>query len=440
MAAISFKEISRNTESLLELGKQAEARVKACQARVLSCINDYEDSKIALEEASIPDDDGYPRGDISDAQASVSAALRALESSKKDFDSAKANLESINSKKESQVSEIEDYSRIEKANLEKLKQLQNLAFAENSKQSYEGIVSNVNAAEDARLSLLESLGKKAMPDYVNSSSGSSIDFSFEGSSGFDSQSVSTGEFSAGGPIPSVGAGLGSVGNPFSTMTSDSFFEESVNNSTDLFSSEDTVHSNSINKNFSVEKTGHLYDFELSYKDKIAWIQQVVSGCSESEAMDIVNSAEYYSGNGYKEIHRDSQAKLPDTQRILRIFDNNRVGVFDGTIYRGLSFDTKEKILSLLSNSIAFSWKEPGITSFSSDLGCAEEFANQKEWGLVLRCNNNKTAIPFRHMSKMSWECEVLSPGGILNKGWTVDEKSIRIDNERKCVYADIFEN
>lgn len=180
------------------------------------------------------------------------------------------------------------------------------------------------------------------------------------------------------------------------------------------------------------------DHEMTKEEKIDWVSSVLPDAGRAEVTRITESMEFYSGNGYSPIHWDSKAELQETRDILRVFDGHNVASFEGTIHRGLSFDSEKEIMHLLKKSRGV-WTEPGITSFSADKKVAEQFASDKEWGLVLTCTNNKTAIPFRHMSKLSFEDEVLSPGGHRNNGWIIDKNSIVIDRVKKKIYAYIYE-
>ena len=184
-------------------------------------------------------------------------------------------------------------------------------------------------------------------------------------------------------------------------------------------------------------SSQIADDELSSEEKVDWVSSVVPGIDRAEAGRIVRAMEDYSGQGYKTIHYDKEGVLPETRDILRVFDSGKAPVYQGTIYRGLSFHSKREINKLLRRSKG-TWKEPGITSFSRSKDVAEEFAGP-EWGMVMRCGNNKSGIPFRHMSMISGEDEILSPGGHRNSGWKINYDSIRIDRANRRVYVDIEE-
>lgn len=189
--------------------------------------------------------------------------------------------------------------------------------------------------------------------------------------------------------------------------------------------------------YSSLKNGAQETHFFSHDEKNDWVLSAVPNSNLNDAKRIVESMETYSGNGYVSIHKDSEAKLSRTQDILEVFDGGVVQPYKGTIYRGLSFSSEREIEQLLQLG---EWNEPGITSFTSSKKVAEEyFANKGEWGLVLSCNNNKTAIPFRHISIIPAEEEVLSPGSHRNDGWIIDKESITVDKKKHMIYADIIE-
>lgn len=189
---------------------------------------------------------------------------------------------------------------------------------------------------------------------------------------------------------------------------------------------------------SHSKSGQLSDGELPYEQKVAWVEKMVPGWSKKEAERAVGEMEIYSGWGYDEVHKDSEGKLQTTQDILTIMDSPNTPVYNGTIYRGVSFSSKEALMDALKRSPGV-WKEPGITSFSSDWTVADGFASQKDWGLVLTCDDNKTGIPFKHISQLSHEDEVLSPGGHRVPGWSYNPQDVTIDNARKKVFIRVHE-
>lgn len=180
------------------------------------------------------------------------------------------------------------------------------------------------------------------------------------------------------------------------------------------------------------------DHELTRDEKISWVNSTVPSATKTDAERIVRSMEQYSGNGYDSIHWDKNGEMEETKDILQVFDSGKVNAYKGVIHRGLSFDSKRDLMKALSRGHG-DWVEPGITSFSASETVAEDFASRKKWGLVLTCSNNKSAIPFRHMSLLSWEDEVLSPGAHRNSGWKIDMSSVRVDKVKRIVYADISE-
>lgn len=178
--------------------------------------------------------------------------------------------------------------------------------------------------------------------------------------------------------------------------------------------------------------------EWPFDKKIDWVCKAIPYIDKVSAKQIANSMVYYSGTGYNRIHWDKEGNLPETKDILKVFDSKYIPAYQGPIYRGLSFASKRKIKKLLKNRKNV-WKEDGITSFSRNKSVAEELARKDKWGLVLSCDNNKSAIPFWNISASSWEEEVLSPGGHRNNGWRINYDSILIDKDEHIVYAEVEE-
>lgn len=186
----------------------------------------------------------------------------------------------------------------------------------------------------------------------------------------------------------------------------------------------------------------VVDREMSKEEKVEWIRQVVPGTGSEEAKSIVKAMEHYSGNGYGNIHWDENGSMHETKEILKVFDSGKVPAYIGVIHRGLSFASEKELVRRLKRAKheGWIWTEPGITSFSTDMVIAEEeFAKKGDWGLVLTCESNKSAIPFRHMSVNDWEKEVLSPGGHRNRGWKIDPSSYRKDKNNKIIYLTMKE-
>ncbi len=186
----------------------------------------------------------------------------------------------------------------------------------------------------------------------------------------------------------------------------------------------------------------IADHEFTRQEKLDWVCSVVPGCGPQEAERIVASMEAYSGADFSRIHWDADGAEPETGDILKVFDAGRAPVYRGDIYRGLRFGNYDQAMKVLMAGRG-TWTEPGITSFSTDINISEqEFAGHSgdQWGLLFTCRDNKTAIPFQHMSVNSREAEVLSPGGHRNSGWRIDFDSLVIDHDKHMIYADIYEN
>lgn len=178
---------------------------------------------------------------------------------------------------------------------------------------------------------------------------------------------------------------------------------------------------------------------MSETERISWVQRVLPGSTWEEAEATANAADNYSKSAYYSIHRDSLGADSDTRDLLRLFASPNTPVYEGDIYRGVRFSSMDKLNEALSSGV---WRETGITSFSSKRSVAESFAGD-DVGLILTCKNNKTAMPFQHLSFYgAGEAEILSPGGARNVSWTLDLSSRRtvVKNGVPMVYIDMIEN
>lgn len=454
----SIKEINRKAEQLIEQGNKAQQAVKACQSRVAALSSEVMAARVELAQASQTDEEGNTVGDVGAAQARLNMIENQLEAGRRALEQAKTEVERINSQKEAQVQEISRHNEVSKANLDKLSKLSSMAFSENSEALSAGIAERLNEAEDARVALLRSMGKEVSPSYVRVGREGTSSASWDGggvASSFDHEQTGNGKGVGSFTTPIAAAAAGSsIGATFMngqpTKVDGGISKEA--SAFDKLSAYMRDHNYGIDDYDTYSKDPEwqklhaavypdyhqVANHELPRDEKIDWIISNVPCESRADAETIVDSMEWYSVNGYDEIHWDEDCKLPDTHNILRAFDSSSIKPYKGVIYRGLSFKSKKDLMKALLNDDGV-WNEPGITSFSASEEIAEEFASQKEWGLIFTCTDNKSAIPFRHISRLSREDEVLSPGKHRNSGWDIDMDSIRVDNERRFVYANIYE-
>ena len=168
---------------------------------------------------------------------------------------------------------------------------------------------------------------------------------------------------------------------------------------------------------------------MSIPERIEWVKNI-TGVDDMEAQKIVEACKHYSLGGYRDIHNGNNAK--EEALIDFLINHPNVPQFMGKTYRGVHIKSDlhgmtadEKIMSIINGGV---WKEPGITSFSIDRSTAEDFAdvsgtskNTSKTGprSVILESDNKSGMPFRHLSNLSYENEILMPSSVKHRGWDI---------------------
>ncbi len=192
---------------------------------------------------------------------------------------------------------------------------------------------------------------------------------------------------------------------------------------------------------------HFFDHKISYPERVDWMKSV-TGTSEYES-DLMTQATYdYTGNYYDDIHDGT-----DTDRIQQIdkfLNNPNVPVYSGTTYRGVeirpSKDGSKTAYEVAQQLVsANNWKEPGITSFSTEISTARSFAGthsnpDKRCGIVIINEQNLSAVPVKHLSHYFNENEVLHPSSIKDRGFKIDHSRTHFDSSKSVFYIYVKEN
>lgn len=199
-----------------------------------------------------------------------------------------------------------------------------------------------------------------------------------------------------------------------------------------------------------ETTEHVADHELTSKQKRAWVGIACPGLTQEERIAAVKALEHYSGMGFRAIHKSNPDNNPKVAREIELIDRVLGGknapIYKGAIYRGVDYSGSEAELRKIIKS--GQWTETGITSFSSDAGTAKSFAHANtNWSegisVILRvpAGKNLSGVPFKHLSNISSEDEVLMPSSVKDRGWTIkNSKWTTNEHGRKVVYLDVEEN
>lgn len=174
--AISYKEIGKKAETLIEQGKEADRNVQRYQASVNAANSRVVMARQQIEMASRTDEDGNPLGDIESARASLAVAEHQLAYSRQRLEVAQGEARRVTQEKSEHVHEIEEHNQTERSNLQKLRQLRAKAFSTDSEILTDGIAQRINEAEDTRVELMRSMGIDTAADYVSEGNDSSVDY------------------------------------------------------------------------------------------------------------------------------------------------------------------------------------------------------------------------------------------------------------------------
>ena len=465
-----FSEMTKKTESLIELGYETEEEERETGKDAAAAMAVLQRAENALENAQAEaDEDGFSCSNVTSAEAEVSRASAQYYAYASIHEAAVDKLNEVNREKSAHIRKLESYTEAEEKNLAQLQKLAGMAFSENASKTYQGMVSRIGEAQRSKAMLEEASGMT--PTGYSGTAGGSIGSSENGYSNELSTSYSV-DYSGGsgssshvltGKGTSKGAGSDTaMGRLMQYMSDHNYGSQDY-----AVYSKDPVWQNlhsavypDENKKGVVNKTTEsvehreekiqkvqVPDHSLTEYEKMNWLHSVLPDEDMSTIRRIVDEMYDYSlpdkdGGTYREVHNDKQCQRQDTKDMLKVFDSERVPIADGPIYRGVAFRSKGEMLRALGRD-AGNWTEPGITSFSTDIKVAESFATDDAavWGIVFKCPNNKTAIPFRHMSALWGESEVLSPGGARGVRWKINThmSTVDLNYERKIIYIEIEE-
>ena len=170
---------------------------------------------------------------------------------------------------------------------------------------------------------------------------------------------------------------------------------------------------------------------LSTEQRTKWIQDI-TGMSKAEAEEAAHLMNSYSEDLYDEIHDGSNE---DANRIIdSIIHNPNAPVFTGVQYRGVfvstynlknfsSLSPREYLDNIIKSGV---WREPGASSFSADKSVARDFGgfdrssrDSDSIAVMVTYKGGKSGLPFKHMSSLPREDEVLHSGRQMREGMSI---------------------
>lgn len=161
-----------------------------------------------------------------------------------------------------------------------------------------------------------------------------------------------------------------------------------------------------------------------------WLQDTL-GYSEEEADATLDAIRAYTmeGDVYSKIHNSDPAYASEIETLNNLIENPNMPVYDGEIYRGLHILDADGIsahdqIQLICES--GTWTEGGITSFSSNMAKAKQFATGGATGhadeglnVLIRIRNNLSGVPIQHLTGQRPEGEVLISSNVAQNGFNI---------------------
>ena len=171
---------------------------------------------------------------------------------------------------------------------------------------------------------------------------------------------------------------------------------------------------------------NMFGANIPKTKKVAWVK-MYTGMDQAEAKEAVKIMEDYSGSGSTPIHNGSDQHANDL--INKVVDSPKTPVYSGKQYRGLTVSLgfaknqgtsspQEYLDGIVSGGV---WTEKGATSFSASKKTAMNFGSfgygtKDSVSVLVTYKGGKTGMPFKHISKLSSENEVLHSQNDMVKG------------------------
>lgn len=180
----------------------------------------------------------------------------------------------------------------------------------------------------------------------------------------------------------------------------------------------------IQKEYQNRQTVSEQFEQLKTNERQGWLEDKLD-MSQEEAGKTMKALDEYTIGNYGAIHNEEPEMENTIKAIDDMLHNPAMPVYDGTIYRGIhvwdsdELTADEKVQAIISGG---TWNEPGITSFSSDRGDAQNFAKGGYHAdgvcVLIECNNNISGCPIANLS-LEPENEVLIPSDIKDRGYKI---------------------
>lgn len=161
-----------------------------------------------------------------------------------------------------------------------------------------------------------------------------------------------------------------------------------------------------------------------------WIKSTL-GVSKAEADELLDVIGSYTSESdfYSKVHNGDKSVLKEIKVLDKMMKNPNMPIYGDTIFRGIHVDDSDELSAIEKIQLILetgTWKEAGITSFSSQRQKANQFAEGGAYGdrtkglnVLIINKGNKTGVPIQHLSGQRPEGEVLVPSDIADRGYKV---------------------
>lgn len=207
---------------------------------------------------------------------------------------------------------------------------------------------------------------------------------------------------------------------------------------------------SANRNSITPTVKAPFDTALSYSTQISWLQANL-GYDKAEAEATVGAfLRYSSDQDIASAIHSGELKRPirlrsgvytekdlqeDIANIEKYINNPKLIPTKRTLHRGLFYSgTAQDLEKSLATGY---WKESGVTSFSTSSKHAKDFLERSGVNVLVRLENNKTAVPIGHLSYTGGESESLYPFKKGDKGLKIVSWTKRSSNRGKVTLYEI---
>jgi len=159
---MKINEVKQKAENLIEVGEQARQQEVYCRGELDAASSQLSEAYDMLDYASRTNEKGETQGDVAGAQARVYMAQAHLESCERALREALETIERIKSQKYEVISQVDQYNETESGNLSSLELLRSKKFGENAAKFVTDLLRRMNAGEETKARLLNSMGIAAV--------------------------------------------------------------------------------------------------------------------------------------------------------------------------------------------------------------------------------------------------------------------------------------